>query len=227
MLRTVASRVATVSSASSRSLVAGAASGVRSKHTLPDLPYDYNALEPAISGQIMELHHDKHHATYVAGLNTAEEQYESALAAKDVKKQIQLQAAMRFNGGGHINHTLFWENLAPHKAGGGELPDGALADAIKRDFGSLEDLKKKVNAAAAGIQGSGWTWVGLDPSSKTLDILTTANQDPLLTHVPVFGIDMWEHAYYLQYKNVKAEYLKNIWDVINFKKAAERFSKAA
>jgi Fe-Mn family superoxide dismutase len=132
---------------------------VRTKHTLPQLPYEYSALEPAISAEIMELHHSKHHQTYVNGLNTAEEQMKAALEAKDAKKAIELQAALKFNGGGHINHTLFWENLAPTSNGGGKLNDGKLDEIVSRDFGSLDELKKRMNAAAAGIQGSGWAWL--------------------------------------------------------------------
>jgi len=200
---------------------------VRTKHTLPDLPYDYGALEPFISAQIMELHHSKHHATYVAGLNTAEEQLAEALQAKDVKKAITLQRNLNFNGGGHINHSLFWEGLAPERQGGGQLPDGPLADAIKRDFGSFEALKDKLNAASLGIQGSGWAWLGLNPTNQKLELFTTANQDPLTAAVPLLGIDMWEHAFYLQHQNKKPPYLENIWHVLNLKKADERFKAAS
>merc|ERR1712093_389589 len=133
---------------------------IRSKHTLPKLPYSYDALEPAISAEIMELHHSKHHQTYVNGLNAAEEELKTAVQASDVKKAIELQRAINFNGGGHINHTLFWENLAPTKNGGGKLNDGKLDELISRDFGSVDELKKRMNAAAAGIQGSGWAWRG-------------------------------------------------------------------
>ena len=181
MLRTALNRSTapafTAFEAGSRTL---AAASVRSKHTLPDLSYDYGALEPAISGQIMELHHTKHHQTYLNGLNTAEEQLSEALHKKDVKSAIALQKAINFNGGGHINHTLFWENLAPKKQGGGELSSGVLKDAIDRDFGGLDGLKQKFNAQIAAIQGSGWGWLGYNPQTKKLDIVTTANQDPLL-----------------------------------------------
>ncbi|EPQ30853.1 uncharacterized protein PFL1_01750 [Pseudozyma flocculosa PF-1] len=200
--------------------------GARSKHTLPDLPYDYGALEPAISGQIMELHHSKHHQTYVNGLNTAEDQLSEALHKRDVKAAIAVQKAINFNGGGHINHTLFWQNLAPPKQGGGELAAGPLKDAIDRDFGSLDGLKQKFNGQIAAIQGSGWGWLGYNPTTKKLDIVTTANQDPLLSHVPLIGVDAWEHAFYLQYQNVKADYFKAIWQVINFKEAEARLNKA-
>ncbi|TFY78411.1 hypothetical protein EWM64_g5598 [Hericium alpestre] len=200
-----------------------APSGIASLHTLPDLPYPYNALEPYISGQIMELHHKKHHQTYVNGLNAAEESYAKA---PSVKQQIALQSALKFNGGGHINHSLFWKNLAPTSEGGGKLADGLLKSAIERDFGSIENFKTKFNAATAAIQGSGWGWLGYNPATKKLEIVTTANQDPLLSHAPIIGVDIWEHAFYLQYKNVKPDYLNAIWNVINFKEAESRLAEA-
>ncbi|GAA5855571.1 hypothetical protein JCM8547_007893 [Rhodosporidiobolus lusitaniae] len=195
--------------------------------TLPQLPYAYNALEPSISGTIMELHHSKHHATYVANFNKAVEDIQAAAQAQDIKKQIALQAAIKFNGGGHINHSLFWENLAPSSQGGGQFPSsGPLAEQVEKDFGGLEGLKKAINAAALGIQGSGWAWLGYNPTSKKLEAVTTANQDPLLGYVPLLGIDMWEHAFYLDYKNVKPAYLDAIWNVINWKEAEARLAKA-
>jgi len=192
-------------------------------HTLPKLPYAYDALEPHISAEIMELHHTKHHQAYVNGLNAAEDAYFKAPSTRD---QIALQAALKFNGGGHINHTLFWKNLAPVKEGGGKFKDGKFKDAIERDFGSIEGFKKQFNAATVGIQGSGWGWLGYNPTTKILEIVTTPNQDPLLTHVPIIGIDIWEHAFYLQYKNVKADYLGAIWNVVNFEEAETRFAEA-
>ncbi|KAF9459866.1 manganese superoxide dismutase [Collybia nuda] len=191
-------------------------------NTLPDLPYAYDALEPFISRQIMELHHKKHHQTYVNALNAAEAAYAKASTPKE---RIALQAALKFNGG-HINHSLFWKNLAPAssegKGNGGTLKDGPLKDAIVSAFGSLENLKKEFNTTTAGIQGSGWGWLGLNPSTKRLEVTTTANQDPLLTHVPIIGVDIWEHAFYLQYLNVKVDYLNAIWSVINFEEAEKR-----
>ncbi|KAG6889774.1 hypothetical protein C0995_014704 [Termitomyces sp. Mi166 len=193
-------------------------------NTLPDLPYAYDALEPFISHQIMELHHKKHHQTYVNALNAAEAAYAKAATPKE---RIALQAALKFNGGGHINHSLFWKNLAPaaseKKGNGGVLKDGPLKNAIENTFGSLDNLKKEFNTTTAAIQGSGWGWLGLNPSTKRLEIVTTANQDPLLTHVPIIGVDIWEHAFYLQYFNVKADYLNAIWSVINFEEAEKRF----
>nr|QBO71396.1 superoxide dismutase 2 [Pleurotus ostreatus] len=196
-------------------------------HTLPPLPYAYDALEPFISKEIMTLHHTKHHQTYVNSLNAAEAAYAKASTPKE---RIALQAALKFNGGGHINHSLFWTNLAPSKSegkgNGGVLAAGPLSDAIVRAFGTLDNLKKEFNATTAGIQGSGWGWLGYNPSTKLLEVVTTANQDPLLTHVPIIGVDIWEHAFYLQYKNVKADYLNAIWSVINFEEAEKRLLEA-
>ncbi|ESK89445.1 manganese superoxide dismutase [Moniliophthora roreri MCA 2997] len=195
-------------------------------NTLPPLDYPYDALEPYISQQIMTLHHTKHHQTYVNALNAAEASYAKATTPKE---RIALQAALKFNGGGHINHSLFWKNLAPspEKGGnGGKLADGPLKKAIEETFGNLDNLKKEFNTTTAGIQGSGWGWLGVNPSTKCLEITTTPNQDPLLTHVPVIGVDIWEHAFYLQYLNVKADYLNAIWNVINFEEAERRYKEA-
>ncbi|ETW80141.1 manganese superoxide dismutase 3 [Heterobasidion irregulare TC 32-1] len=201
-----------------------APAGAASLHTLPQLPYAYNALEPHISEQIMTLHHTKHHQTYVNGLNAAEEAYSKT---HDTKQRIALQSALKFNGGGHINHSLFWKNLAPASEGGGKLADGPLKSALERDFGSVDEFKKKFNTSTAAIQGSGWGWLGLNPTTKKLEIVTTANQDPLISHTPIIGVDIWEHAFYLQYKNVKPDYLNAIWNVINFKEAESRLVEAS
>jgi len=189
-----------------------------SVHTLPSLPYAYDALEPHISQEIMKLHHTKHHQTYVNGLNAAEEKYAKT---SDVREQIALQSALKFNGGGHINHSLFWKNLAPE--GPTNQPKGALKEALEQDFGSIESFKKKMNEGTAAVQGSGWGWLGYNTAIKKLEIVTTPNQDPLISHIPIIGIDIWEHAFYLQYKNVKADYLNAIWKVINFEEAEKRF----
>ncbi|KIJ94584.1 hypothetical protein K443DRAFT_683612 [Laccaria amethystina LaAM-08-1] len=197
-------------------------------NTLPDLPYPYDALEPYISRQIMELHHKKHHQTYVNALNAAEAAYARASTPKE---RIALQAALKFNGGGHINHSLFWKNLAPSaevkKGTGGILKDGPLKQAIERDFGSLDNLKKQFNEATLGIQGSGWGWLGFNPTANRLELATTPNQDPLLHIFPIIGVDIWEHAFYLQYLNVKADYLKAIWSVIDFDEAEKRLFEGA
>jgi len=171
----------------------------------------------------MTLHHTKHHQTYVTALNTATKAYEKASSAKE---RIGLQAALKFNGGGHINHSLFWKNLAKsssHGGTGGTLHDGPLSQAIVKDFGSLDALKKAFNTTTAGIQGSGWGWLGLNLATKSLEIATTANQDPLQGLIPIIGVDIWEHAFYLQYLNVKVDYLNAIWNVINFQEAEKRF----
>ncbi|KAK3113579.1 Superoxide dismutase [Mn], mitochondrial [Teratosphaeriaceae sp. CCFEE 6253] len=195
----------------------------RAPATLPDLPYDYGALEPAISGQIMELHHSKHHQTYVTGYNAAQSKMGDALAKGDAATAIATQPLLNFHGGGNINHTLFWENLAPTSQGGGEPPSGPLAKSIETHYGSLDKLKEQFNAALAGIQGSGWAWLVQDNETGALGVRTYANQDPVVGKFhPLLGIDAWEHAYYLQYENRKAEYFKNIWSVINWKAAEKR-----
>ncbi|KAK4325899.1 hypothetical protein Pmani_003555 [Petrolisthes manimaculis] len=195
------------------------------KHTLPDLPYDYNALEPVISAEIMQLHHSKHHQTYVNNLNVAEEKLGEAQAKGDVNTVISLAPALKFNGGGHINHTIFWQNLAP---GGGE-PEGELLAAINKDFGSVEAMKNQLSAATVAVQGSGWGWLGYNKQKGALQIATCANQDPLQATtglVPLFGIDVWEHAYYLQYKNVRPDYVNAIWKVANWKDITARYNSA-
>nr|QFZ96018.1 Mn superoxide dismutase [Oxya chinensis] len=197
----------------------------REKHTLPDLPYDYNALEPVISAEIMKLHHSKHHATYVNNLNVAEEKLQEAKSKNDISTIISLAPALKFNGGGHINHTIFWQNLSPC----GGSAEGELLEAIKRDFGSLENMKTKLSAAAVGVQGSGWGWLGYNKETQKLQLAACANQDPLQATtglIPLFGIDVWEHAYYLQYKNVRPDYVKAIFDIVNWKDVSERYAKA-
>lgn len=198
------------------------------QYELPQLPYDFGALEPVISGEIMDLHYNKHHKAYVTNLNAALEKYAQAEAKKNVAEMIALQQAIRFNGGGHVNHSIFWTNLAPaHKGGGGE-PKGELLAMIERDFGSFADFMEKMTSRTVAIQGSGWGWLGYCGEEKSLHILTCANQDPLSIqgYVPLLGIDVWEHAYYLQYKNVRADYVKNIWKIVNWHNVAERFAKA-
>ncbi|KAI0743153.1 manganese superoxide dismutase [Daedaleopsis nitida] len=225
VLTTIARSAARAARPATRSVpIASLSLAARSVHTLPKLDYAYDALEPHISGKIMELHHSKHHQAYVSGLNTAEEAYAKAPSPKE---QIKLQAALKFNGGGHINHSLFWKNLSPQSQGGGELATGPLKDALQADFGSVDAFKKKMNTVTAAIQGSGWGWLGYNPETKKLEIVTTANQDPLLSHVPIIGIDIWEHAFYLQYHNVKADYLTAIWNVVNFKEAERRLVEAS
>ncbi|EME45598.1 Mn superoxide dismutase-like protein [Dothistroma septosporum NZE10] len=225
-LRQSALRTALRSAAPSttkRAAIAGT-TFTRGKATLPDLPYDYGALEPAINGKIMELHHAKHHNTYVTSYNTQIEKLQEAQQKGDIQQQITIQPLINFHGGGHTNHTLFWENLAPKSQGGGEPPSGALAKSIDSHFGSLDNLKSQVNTALAGIQGSGWAWLVQDVNTGAIQVKTYANQDPVVGQFrPLLGIDAWEHAYYLQYQNRKAEYFSAIWDVINWKAAEKRF----
>nr|AAA57130.1 manganese superoxide dismutase [Oryza sativa] len=227
-LRTLASRK-TLAAAALPLAAAAAARGVTTV-ALPDLPYDYGALEPAISGEIMRLHHQKHHATYVANYNKALEQLDAAVAKGDAPAIVHLQSAIKFNGGGHVNHSIFWNNLKPISEGGGDPPHAKLGWAIDEDFGSFEALVKKMSAEGAALQGSGWVWLALDKEAKKLSVETTANQDPLVTKganlVPLLGIDVWEHAYYLQYKNVRPDYLSNIWKVMNWKYAGEVIENA-
>lgn len=167
---------------------------------LPDLPYDYGALEPAISGEIMRIHHTKHHNAYVTNLNVALEKYAKASASGNVSEMIALQPALRFNGGGHVNHSIFWHNLAPAGKGGGGEPTGKLAAMITAKWGNFAAFKAAMNAGGVGVQGSGWVWLGVSKATKELAIVTCANQDPISTLglEPLLGIDVWEHAYYLQ-----------------------------
>jgi Fe-Mn family superoxide dismutase len=197
-------------------------------YKLPDLAYDFNALEPVISAEIMELHYKKHHQAYVNNLNAALEKYHEAETKNDVAQMIALQAAIKFNGGGHINHTIFWTVLAPVSKGGGGAPKGDLKEMIERDFGSFDTFKEKLSGAAVGVQGSGWGWLGYSKAQKRLEIATCSNQDPLSAQglVPLLGIDVWEHAYYLQYKNVRADYVKALWQIFYWKNVEDRFAKA-
>jgi superoxide dismutase, Fe-Mn family len=197
--------------------------------TLPPLPYAFNALEPHIDAQTMQIHHDKHHQAYVDNLNKAiaGTDNENKSLEELVAKAGTISPAVRNNGGGHWNHSFFWEILT---AGGGQ-PSGKLADAINQTFGSLDALKEKVNAAGATRFGSGWAW--LIVKDGKLEVSSTPNQDNPLMDVaevkgtPILGIDVWEHAYYLKYQNRRPEYLTNVWNVINWNKVAEHFDKAS
>ncbi|CBJ48355.1 Destroys superoxide radical to produce hydrogen peroxide [Ectocarpus siliculosus] len=201
----------------------------RAPAVLPDLTYDYGELEPAISGEIMKIHHTKHHQAYINNLNAAMEKLADAEAKGDVTAILQLQAAIKFNGGGHLNHSIFWKNLAPVGKGGGEMVTGTLADMIEAQYHSMGELTEKMSAASVGVQGSGWGWLGYDKVNKRLAIATCANQDPLEATtglVPLLGIDVWEHAYYLQYKNVRPDYVKSIFKVVNWADVQERLTAA-
>ncbi len=198
------------------------------KYVLPELDYDYSALEPFIAGEIMELHHDKHHAGYVSGANAALEALEEARKAGNAEDKIAtISKNLAFNLGGHINHSLFWKNLAPKQDG---RPEGELAAAIDEDFGSFEQFQKEFNAAATSIQGSGWAVLAWDMLSQRLVIqqVTNGHQDNhALTLIPLLLLDMWEHAFYLQYKNVKGDYVKAFWNVVNWEEVQKRFADAS
>jgi Fe-Mn family superoxide dismutase len=199
-------------------------------YELPSLPYAYDALEPTIDAQTMEIHHGKHHATYVTNLNAALEgtKWDGRLL-DEIFTELELipdekRAAVRNNGGGHANHTLFWETMSPD--GGGE-PSGPLADAIADTFDSLDELKKMVNDAGVKRFGSGWTWLIHDGTG--LAVVSTPNQDnPVMnSDTPLLGIDVWEHAYYLKYQNRRPDYLAAWWDVVNWKAVEARYAAAA
>jgi len=198
-------------------------------YSVPPLAYDFDALEPHIDAQTMEIHHDKHHGAYVTNLNAALEgtewmdrPIESVLASLDVIPEDK-RTAVRNNGGGHANHTFFWEIMGPN--GGGE-PSGALADAIADAFGGLDQLKTQVNDAGVKRFGSGWTWLVWDGTG--LAVKSTPNQDsPVMdSDVPLLGIDVWEHAYYLRYQNRRPDYLAAWWNVVNWEAVATRYEAA-
>jgi Fe-Mn family superoxide dismutase len=196
---------------------------------LPDLPYAHNALEPHIDAQTMEIHHGKHHNTYVTNLNNAVSGTEfENMDIEELMRNIKnvpadKQTAVRNNGGGHANHSMFWQIMGPN--GGGE-PTGAIADAIKSTFGSFDELKNQINAAGAGRFGSGWAWLTMD--NGQLKVESTPNQDtPLMEgRYPILGVDVWEHAYYLKYQNRRPDYLAAWWNTVNWDAVNQRYSKA-
>ncbi|KAH6653793.1 manganese superoxide dismutase [Truncatella angustata] len=197
-------------------------------YKLPPLPYAYDALEPSISKQIMELHHSKHHQTYITNLNKALETSATALSQGHLQDSAAQLSAIRFNGGGHINHSLFWENLAPASSQDSQH-DAApkLIAAINSTWGSFDKFKETFGAALLGIQGSGWGWLVKEAVTGQLRIVTLSNQEAVVVgDTPLFGVDMWEHAYYLQYLNGKAAYLENVWKIINWKTAETRYGGA-
>ncbi len=196
------------------------------KYVLPELPYAYDALEPHISAEIMELHHSKHHQNYVNGANAALEKLEAARKDGSIAAVVTaLSKDLAFNLGGHTNHSLFWENLGPN---GGGKPTGALAAAIDEDFGSFEEFQKHFAAAALGLQGSGWAVLAYDKIGERLVIEQMTDQQGNLSIdlVPLLLLDMWEHAFYLQYKNVKADYVAAVWNVFNWDEVAARYAAA-
>ena len=192
------------------------------EYSLPDLRYDYGALEPHISGRIMELHHDKHHGGYVKGANTTLEQLAEARQKENFSKLSSLEKALAFNLSGHVLHSLFWQNLTPK---GGDRPSGVLGEAITRDFGSFEKFRKQLTAAASTIMGSGWGALVWDPVGQRLVTAQIYDHQSNLTQagVPVLVLDAWEHAYYLQYENRKTDFFEVVWNCWNWEDAARRF----
>ncbi len=199
-------------------------------YTLPDLPYAYDALEPYIDEETMHLHHDKHHNTYVTNLNSAIEKYPE-LGEKTIEELLSdmdaiptdIKTAVRNNGGGHANHSFFWEIMAPNAGG---KPTGEIKEAINEAFGDFSSFKEEFKKAAAGRFGSGWAWLVME--NGKLAITSTANQDsPLMEgKTPILGLDVWEHAYYLKYKNVRSDYIAAFWNVINWDEVNKRFEAA-
>jgi len=199
-------------------------------YTLPPLPYAFDALEPHIDTQTMEIHYTKHHQTYINNLNAAlKDTGHDAQPVEELVKKIEqlpeaLRAVVRNNGGGHANHSLFWTVMSPH---GGGAPDGALAVAITADVGGLDAFKEAFTKAALTRFGSGWAWLSVTPQGK-LVVESTGNQDsPLMTgNTPILGLDVWEHAYYLKYQNRRPDYIAAFYNVVNWAEVARRFSEA-
>jgi Fe-Mn family superoxide dismutase len=196
-----------------------------SKYTLPDLTYDYGSLEPNISGKIMELHHDKHHLAYVNGANTALDLLAEARDKNDLTWVNKLQKDLAFNLAGHVNHTVFWRNLSPE---GGDKPVGELASAIDEFFGSYDGFRAHFTASALGIQGSGWSILAWDVLGEKLIIEQLYDHQGNLApaSIPLLMLDMWEHAFYLDYQNVKGEYVKAFWNIVSWPDVTARFEAA-
>ena len=203
------------------------------KYTLPDMPYAYDALEPHIDAQTMEIHHSKHHQKYTDGMNGALEKLSPELQEKDIEEILSninqvpddVKGAINFNGGGYDNHKLFWNSM---KQNGGGEPTGAIADAINDSFGSFAEFKELFSSKTAPIQGSGWGWLVYNPNSGKVEYKAMSNQTSPRTEglVPLLGLDVWEHAYYLKYQNKRPDYIAAWWNVINWDEVNDRFSKA-
>ena len=210
------------------------AAGKPEGFTLPKLPYAIDALEPYIDARTMEIHHDKHHQAYITNLNTALKAHPELFkkSVKEILVDIQsvpqdVRQAVINNGGGHANHSMFWQMMRSNKEGGGNVPSGEVAKAIDDGFGSFDKFQAKFGEAAAKRFGSGWAWLVTDGRGK-LNVLSTANQDsPFLTgQIPLLGLDVWEHAYYLKYQNRRPDYVKAWWNVVNWNDVAERLNAA-
>ncbi len=194
-------------------------------YSLPDLPYDYAALEPHYSAEVLELHHDKHHAAYVAGANTTLEKLDQARSSDDFGSINQLQKNLAFHLSGHVLHSMFWENLSPD---GGGKPEGELASAIDEGFGTFEGLRSQLTESALNVQGSGWGALTWEPLGQRLIVEQVYDHQSNVGQgaPPLLVLDMWEHAYYLQYRNVKADWVKAFWEIVNWPDVASRFERA-
>jgi len=194
-------------------------------YTLPDLAYDYSALAPSISGQIMELHHSKHHQAYVTGANAALAALAEARDSENLANVNKLEKDLAFNLGGHVNHSIFWTNMSPD---GGDKPTGALATAIDEQFGSFDKFVAHFTATALGVQGSGWSVLAYDSIGEKLAIFQLFDQqgNAPLGLVPLLMLDVWEHAYYLDYKNVRADYIKAFWNIVSWDNVQARYAAA-
>jgi len=194
-------------------------------YTLPDLPYDYAALEPHYSGQILELHHDKHHAAYVAGANTTLEKLAEARDKGEFGTIVGLEKTLAFNVSGHVLHSIFWKNLSPD---GGDKPSGDLASAIDEYFGSFDGLHAQLTQTTTTIQGSGWGVLAWEPLGQRLLVEQVYDHQGNIGNgsVPLLAFDAWEHAFYLQYKNVKADFVAALWKIVNWDDVASRFTEA-
>jgi Fe-Mn family superoxide dismutase len=194
-------------------------------YSLPELEYDYSALEPHYSAQVLELHHDKHHAAYVAGANTALDKLDQARSSDDFGTINQLQKNLAFHLSGHVLHSMFWQNLSPD---GGGKPEGELAAAIDEGFGDFEGLKNQLTESALAVQGSGWGALTWEPLGQRLIVEQVYDHQSNVGQgaPPLLVLDMWEHAYYLQYKNVKADWVKAFWEIVNWPDVASRFERA-
>lgn len=189
---------------------------------LPSLPYELNALEPILSKQIVELHYLKHHNGYVNNLNAALKKYEEAFKKNDLTAMIELQSLITFNGGGHFNHSFFWNTLMPYSK---NKPSNNFLKVINDSFGSFDNLVSEFNRQSLAVQGSGWSWIGYDRGLKKLRIATTKNHG-LIDFIPLLIVDLWEHAYYLQYKNERNTYLNEIWKILNWPEIEKRYIKS-
>ncbi len=201
----------------------------KNEYTLPPLPYGYNELKPHIDEMTMMIHHSKHHAGYVRGLNNALKQLKAIREGSGDASTLQhWQRQLSFHAGGHINHTLFWTGMAPASQGGGGDPSGTLADAIKHDFGSVDQFKSQFKAASKSVEGSGWGWLVYEPIAQRLLILQMQNQQQMMFAgaIPLLGVDVWEHAYYLNYQNRRADYIDAFMNIINWDEIQRRYNAA-